>query len=212
MLFAAFVWFCLSRFPLKCLSGSGTVTDPYLIENLNITDFTSDYLIFIRDTTVYFTIQNCVLNGAYDMPGIFLHKVKHCTVFNNTIYNSRIAIRLYASNENTFSNNSLYNNSAYGITLGESHNDIISNNSVHNSNGNGIGFGTSHYNIISNNQITHYDDGVGIELYNSSKNSITNNSVSYGIHGISLFAINNSANNISNNIISYNNGWGVHLN
>ncbi len=193
-------------------SGSGTVDEPYLIENLNISGATTG-LIYIRDTTVHFTIQNCFLNGTDDEPGIFFQRVKHCTIINNTINNSRISVRLDSSSDITVSNNSISHSNAYGVGLSKCDKNIISNNSISYSEMAGIALGESYYNLITNNIVTHYHTVSGIDLYNSSKNNITKNSISHGCHGITLNGDgNNSRNIISSNIISYNDGgWGIHL-
>ncbi|MHA1814734.1 MAG: hypothetical protein ACTSX1_01920, partial [Candidatus Heimdallarchaeaceae archaeon] len=42
--------------------GTGTIGDPYRIENLNIT-VTAESAIIIRNSNVYFVIQNCYIDG-----------------------------------------------------------------------------------------------------------------------------------------------------
>ena len=63
--------------------GSGTQTDPYLIENLNISErYVSDG-IFIRDTTSYFIIQNCWISGQEY--GIYLRGIIGTGTIKNNI-------------------------------------------------------------------------------------------------------------------------------
>ena len=64
-------------------NGSGTAGDPYRIENLNI-DTIEDRGIFITDVTVYFVIQNCVID-AY-LVGIYIQNIINgrATIYKNS--------------------------------------------------------------------------------------------------------------------------------
>lgn len=193
--------------------GLGTVTKPYLIENLNITDATTN-LIFIRDTTVHFTIYDCLLNSTYGTvsEGIFLQNVKYCTIDDNIITNCNFGVRIDSSSDITVSHNFITHNKLSGIRTDFCSYITISNNSIsHNPQG-GIDLTASNYNNISNNIIFYHEGNNGIHLWNSSKNNIMGNDISHGTHGIHLHAVNNTANIISDNTFSYNSGgWGVNL-
>ncbi|MFX0126164.1 MAG: right-handed parallel beta-helix repeat-containing protein [Candidatus Hodarchaeota archaeon] len=134
--------------------GRGTLADPIRIEGYNITA-SSGSLIYIRDTTFYFRISNCFLNGmSSSIHGIYLENVIHGTIENNTIFNNR------------------YN----GIKTENSHYNIITGNTIYdNLLENGIWLLYSNHNHISNNTVfNHPSDGIRL-LLTSSNNSVINN-------------------------------------
>ncbi len=193
--------------------GSGTMNDPYVIKRLNITDTTTD-LIFIRDTTVYFTIRDCLLNSTYGTMynGIFLERVQYGTIVNNTILNCNHGVRIDSSSENTVSNNSISNHKLSGIRTDFCHHLTIANNSISHNNQGGIDLTASNDNTISNNTISHHEGNNGIHLLNSSRNNIMKNDISNGTHGIHLHYDTNAENIIVGNIFSYHSGgWAVNL-
>jgi hypothetical protein len=70
------------------VSGSGTVSDPYIIENWAI-DASGANGIDIQNTTAYFIVRNCLIeNSAISMHGgIYLNNVVNGTIENNTCEN-----------------------------------------------------------------------------------------------------------------------------
>ncbi|MHA1200605.1 MAG: hypothetical protein ACTSQF_14905, partial [Candidatus Heimdallarchaeaceae archaeon] len=68
-------------------AGTGTQSDPFIIEFLNITT-TNSYAIYIFGTNYYFIIQNCLLSSSHsEGSSIHLENVFKgtSTVFNTTI-------------------------------------------------------------------------------------------------------------------------------
>ncbi|MFW9903749.1 MAG: right-handed parallel beta-helix repeat-containing protein [Candidatus Thorarchaeota archaeon] len=200
-------------------SGSGTVNDPYIIENLNITDVTTN-LITIRDTTVYFTINNCFLNSAYGTRynGIFLRNVQYCTIIHNIITNCYSGIDIGSSNNNTIAYNSISHNNVSGIVSYDLKNSVISNNEIVNNIGTGIGgigisrgihMDSSDSNILFNNTILNNSDSGIFLAFNNNNNKIMNNTCQKNNFGIYLSS--SHKNNLSGNIVSFNSDSGILL-
>jgi len=95
-------------------TGNGTESNPYVIENLNITT-ESGYGIRITDTTKYFVIRNCLINASTE--GIYIRDVAdNTTVIENvTIIDCNYGIRLNRINEHVISNCTILNCQTYGI-------------------------------------------------------------------------------------------------
>lgn len=111
--------------------GNGSVSDPYRIENLNITT-TDDDAIIVIITSKHFIIQNCYLQAV--RYGIYLHVVSDytATLLNNTIKNTDSSgVYLLDSDGVTIANNSLINNKAdHNLYMRNCENVIIANNTV----------------------------------------------------------------------------------
>ncbi|MFX1344643.1 MAG: right-handed parallel beta-helix repeat-containing protein [Promethearchaeota archaeon] len=163
--------------------GSGTVLDPYIIENVIIDGYTNDSCITVLNSNVHFIIQNCELfNGV--KRGIWLNNTQNGIIIHNIIHD----------------------NQYQGIYLWENceWNQIL-NNEIFNHSGNGISFYMyCDYNIISENDITdNTDDGIGFFQY-CTDNVITYNNISNsGQRGISL-GILGSRTEITGNYINNN--------
>ncbi len=74
-------------------SGDGTAQNPYIIERISITD-SSQHIILINNTSIYFQIKDCILQGGsdYSFFGIYFHNVSHGSVVNTTVSNCRTGI------------------------------------------------------------------------------------------------------------------------
>jgi parallel beta-helix repeat protein len=193
-------------------TGSGTSSDPYVIEDLVI-DGGSDSCIVIENSNVYFMIKNCTLydsGSIRDMFGILLSNTKNGQLINNNCSFNQIGISLDSDcKDNTVSGNIVNSNIEYGIDLYGSSNNIIKENTV-NFNGNmGINLSpNSSYNEIVNNTVS-FNGWLGIHLNDDSTNNlIVSNNCSHNIDGISVRTLNNT---ISENYIEYNSGSGIHL-
>ncbi|MEM3738554.1 MAG: NosD domain-containing protein, partial [Thermoplasmata archaeon] len=196
--------------------GSGTQSDPYIIEGWEIDANGGSYGIWIENTTAYFVIRNCNVYGATDwwnLPGgagITLNNVTHGTLDSNKCNNSLCGIYLYRSSQyNNITNNNASGNSDIGIYLASSSNNNITNN---NASGNkyGIYLWNSSNNNITNNNASG-NSWAGIRLSSSSNNNITNNNASGNSDtGIYLWDSSNN-NNITNNNASGNSWDGIRL-
>jgi len=161
-------------------SGSGTETDPYIIENWDI-NASSANGIKIRNTDVYFIIRNCVIHASYQPSVYWVHavyfynvtngKIKNCEIYNSSGYGIYLES---SSNNNTISANQIYHNYWDGICLYSSSNNNISANQIHNNSRCGILLSSSPNNNITGNHI-HSNSWDGICLSCSSNNNITDN-------------------------------------
>ncbi|MFX1503824.1 MAG: nitrous oxide reductase family maturation protein NosD [Promethearchaeota archaeon] len=160
-------------------SGSGTIGDPYVIENVTIDGQYSRSCIEIRNSNVHFEIRNCTLyHGGYYLSifdpdaGIRLdHVTNGVLVNNNCSYNIYDGIHLFYSSGITVSENTL-NNNFKGIDLVDSDNNDISGNIIKNSIEYGIYIEWSDSNTIYNNNMTNCGIGVDGAGYAISANSI----------------------------------------
>ena len=185
-------------------TGSGTFSDPYVIEDLVIDGGGSGSCIWIENSDVYFTIENCSLYNSgvnWDDSGISLINVdngqlianiannsgirfdncKNCTISGNNVSNSNNGgIHLsYGSNNKIIGNTANY----AGISISETDNNIVSGNML---NGGGIFLGNANYTRIFNNTVEH-TDGDGISFHGSSNNNwISKNFVNNNTWGISF--------------------------
>ncbi len=161
--------------------GSGTVEDPYIIEDYNITT-TSNIGIAISCTTKYFVISNCYIDTEYY--GIYI---------NNVTDGTAIVI-----------NNTCNNNDYYGIYLDDSDSSTVANNTCTN-NQVSIYQCYSSGATITNNTCT--NNNLGIYLYYSSGATITNNTCTNNNCGIYLIASDSCL--IIYNNIRENSGYGI---
>jgi parallel beta-helix repeat protein len=177
-------------------SGSGTVGDPYIIENY-IINSSAAFGIDIRNTTAYFIIRNCVIENGITSPGAGYMGIRLSTVVNGRVENcvsrnNNYGIALYYESENNVITNNTFENSYwYGIRLENSHNNLISNNLIKNFSSSYWGIATwkDKNNILDNNTIENV--GGGIYLYDTENLKMRNNTVScrgrkLGIEGDTL--------------------------
>ena len=113
-------------------SGSGTWTNPYLIENITIDGQSIGSCIEIRNSNAYFVINNCTVytSGTTDY-GIYLNYTNNGKIINNNCSVYYAGMFLDRSNNITVLGNDISNNQ-YGIAVSFSNNTIISENSVNN--------------------------------------------------------------------------------
>ncbi len=193
--------------------GTGTVADPYIIENYDIDAHGEGNAIYIGNTTVYFVVRSCTLYNAsfHSWPystgaGIALYNVQNGKIENNTATNNYWAIFTWYSGNNSIDKNNATNNDK-GIFLYNSGNNTITNNNA-NSNNNGIHLYNSSNNTITNNNATKNGNGIYLEC-SSNNNIITkNNANSNNDYGTRLEDCSN--NTITNNTVT-NNKYGIHL-
>jgi len=209
-------------------SGSGTVDDPYIIENWTI-DASVTHGIWIEDTSAYFVIRNCLVeNGGGNYHGIYLNNVINGRIDNNTCLNNNYGIYIYSDSDGdvTLENNTCEGNSNSGIYLSYSSlsNATIRNNTCsNNSNGYGIYIYSDYSldNAIIENNICESNSNYGIyiecyPLYSATlrNNSCLNNS-NYGIYLYSdgTYVEDQTSENaiVENNTCSNNSNYGIYL-
>ncbi|HEC38604.1 MAG TPA: hypothetical protein ENI29_10235, partial [bacterium] len=123
------------------ISGGGTFSNPYVIENVTITDTFAGYPIWIKNSIgVYFIIKNVTASSSWAFPflgGIILTNVSNGYLINNNFSNNAgSGIVLDGSYNNTIEGNNLNENDYHGIMLSDNSDDntivanTITNNSV----------------------------------------------------------------------------------
>ncbi|MHA1375597.1 MAG: Loki-CTERM sorting domain-containing protein [Promethearchaeota archaeon] len=113
-------------------SGSGTWTNPYVIENVTINGQNVGSCIEIRNSNAYFVVNNCTLySSGTTNYGIYLNYTNNGKIINNNCSVYYFGMFLDRSNNITVLGNDISNNQ-YGIAVSFSNNTIISENSVNN--------------------------------------------------------------------------------
>jgi len=113
--------------------GNGSATNPYRIQNLNIT--TTDFAcIWVKNTTCHFIIKNCLFTSSVDayifnqlIGTITLTNVSNGEVVGNHIVDSYNAVSGYGLSNCSISDNS-FSVSYSGVILSYSNTTMISNN------------------------------------------------------------------------------------
>jgi parallel beta-helix repeat protein len=202
------------------VSGSGTYSDPYIIENISIDAAGSRSGITISESNVYFEINNCTLtNSSTFYAGIQLINVTNGAILNNNLSSNYNGISLAVNSlNNTISGNFIERNTNNGISLGTSPNNNISKNYILSNGYDGINLDDSDNNTIIENIIenhtNHFND-FGIYFFVSmfnlvSYNNITNNSGgAYDNMGNSNSIIKNNITFSDYNGISTDLSWGL---
>ena len=186
-------------------TGSGTYSDPYVIENLVIDIGGPGNNIEIEDSNVYFKIENCTIyNSGVNIigdKGITLVNVTNGIMTNNTITSIYDGIYVGQKSYNIIlSGNKVNNNSNYGIYVWYSTNINVSGNIVNNNGNDGLYLhDNSKDNIITGNTINSNND-VGIYILYSNDNIITGNIISNN-NDDGIFIRGSNTNTVSGNIL-----------
>ena len=144
--------------------GTGTQTNPYRLENLNITSDSSNYGINISDTTVHFIIKNCIIKAK--QVGIWISWISYGTadIRDNIIQgHDSYGIDLWGAPGTIIQNNTVNSNDLNGINCIDSDNLLISDNVINKNNKNGISVRFSDDVVVQDNFCE--DNLVGIEIY-----------------------------------------------
>jgi parallel beta-helix repeat protein len=191
------------------VGGSGTITNPYIIENLRIYSRTATNIggfIYIRNTTAHFVIRNCyVYDGLYSSShGILLENVRNGRIENVVSGGNYFGIYLLNSSNNIVTNCSIRNN-YLNMWISNSDNNTISNCTFKNSEY-GVCVLNSNNNIIE--KCTIRDDLRGIEVHNSRHNVFEKCVIKRNCEG---FYITSSDSNIIRDCdIENNRGYGIY--
>ncbi|MHA2292890.1 MAG: NosD domain-containing protein, partial [Candidatus Hodarchaeales archaeon] len=192
--------------------GDGSESNPYLIENYDITipvkkgrgkKRVPDAVICISNiTTVHFKIQyNTFTNYNGEIDGVALWKVEtKSSILNNYIYSFYRGISIWHSDYITIDNNDIHDTGT--LT------SISSQNMQLKIAGTTGGFGLSHgifldpsdHNIITNNRISGYS-GSGVYLLESSYNDLIGNIIDNNEGGEGIFLNDSSYNTVTENNI-----------
>ena len=167
-------------------SGSGTWSDPYIIENVIIDGLGSGNCININNSNIFFIIRNCmVYNSGMGMDFTFEAGIKLINTNNGTLINNNCSnnagngISLINCINNTILENTVNNNGQYGILLyNYCDNNTVSGNTASNNDDSGLYLRKDCDNdIISGNQIKDNQNyGLKIATNDSQNNLIYYNS------------------------------------
>ncbi|TFF90389.1 MAG: hypothetical protein EU548_03260, partial [Promethearchaeota archaeon] len=109
-------------------SGSGTWADPYLISDLTFNKYSSENGIIIRDSDVYFLIENCTLINFDEGSGLYLLYTSNGKLIGNNCTANNIGISVFYGQNNTLIGNDLSVNDHTGIFIKNSNNNTIVQN------------------------------------------------------------------------------------
>ena len=187
--------------------GSGTVGNPYIIENYVISASGANG-ITIQNTTAYFIVRNCLVeNGGSTYNGIYLENVANGRIENNICSNNIYGIYLESSSYDNLTSNTCKNNGC-GIYLRSSSYDNLTSNICSN-NIYGIYLeSSSHDNLTANTCENNAD--TGIDWITSTDGNLTSNICENNIYGIYLYYSDNNI--LDNNTCSNNSQYGIRLN
>ena len=188
--------------------GSGTVSDPYVIEGWEIS-WGASFGISITSADVHFVIHDCYVHDiGMSGVGFYCSRCSNGTVKDCIFANDYEGIVLQLSGNNYLVNNSCSGPCYCGIDVaGSDNNSLINNNCSKCYDGIGL-WGSSNNTLINNNCSGNYFDGMILDV--SSNNTISNNTCSNNSDGIELLYSTNN-NTVSNNTCCSNKGRGIHL-
>ena len=163
-------------------NGDGSIENPWIIENLSITNTSyvyanggvGYYCIFIQDTSDYFIIRNCYISNINSISGLHLYNVSNCIIENNKIENMNRGIRFYNSENIIIKNNTVQGHKEAGISLTYLTDSIITNNTIQNNQICGLCLGYS-TNIIIDNNLIQNNQKYGVTFSDINSTRICNN-------------------------------------
>lgn len=191
---------------LVASNGSGTINDPFIIENHNITS--SGIGIKITGVSKGFIIRKCIINSFDHCISIGESYVEYSKIEDNLLLsNNSIGITIYDTNEILIDKNEIIALNDIAINIRECNNTIIQNNNC----SGGILVNYSNFTDIYNN--TCFFGFNGIKAYKSdNSNIIENKLLSNSNNGIEMLdssncylVKNNCSKNGNDGIRSYHN-------
>ena len=185
------------------LSGDGTLTSPYIIENFVINASTR-HGISIHSTNAYLIIKNCTIESCFcccDYNGINIDNASNIHISNNLLSNTQNGIRLFNSSNNNALSGNTANNNYKGISLSHSSNFNTLSGNTANNNSWGIELFSSINNTLSRNTAKNNNYGIDVNHW-SNNNTLSRNSANSNSVGISL--THSHTNTISGNIVNNN--------
>ena len=173
--------------PNGVTGGSGTPSDPYIIEGWEI-NASSDHGIEIRFTDVHFVIRNVHIHSgnSTSMSGIVLNNVANALVENVTAWDNNIGIYLSYSTNVSIVGAELTDNGGRGVGFVHSSNSTVSSSTISRNRGEGLHLASQSDNNTFIDNAVEDNELDGIPLGFSHNNTFVNNTISsngrYGIH------------------------------
>ncbi|MFX1419000.1 MAG: right-handed parallel beta-helix repeat-containing protein [Promethearchaeota archaeon] len=165
---------CSATETSNLFKGSGTFSDPYIIEDLVIDGGGNGTGITISSKKDYVRVENCTIINCEI--GINIHLGCNVTIINNNCSYNEIGISLNnTSLNNTIINNILNFNDFAGIYMEKCYNNTINTNVI-NYNLYGIWLSDSDNNSIQDNLLKN-NEIYGVNFIGGSNNLISNNSM-----------------------------------
>ncbi len=199
--------------------GNGTAEDPYIISGYSIDAHGAGAAIYIGNTTVYFTIENCYLHNAsyHSWPyaggaGIILYNVTNAHVINNTLtQNEKQGLHFVYSHNSTAENNHA-NETKIGFSADRSSNITFLSNLADNLSSSlsgifGFSFNSSSNITLENDTCIHSQE-YGVYITYSQYITMVNCTFSYnGEDGVKIYKSDHFL--FINSNCSYNTGDGI---
>ena len=165
--------------------------------------------IIIEKSNITIDGKGYICQGSGGGEGFTLSSINNVTIINTNITNYHNGVHLvFASDGNTFSNNTITNNIYDGIYLDSSGGNTFSNNTINHNDDGGVRLISSFNNKFSNNILTDNDAGIRLN-FASDNNTFSNNAITHNDDGVHLAY--SSGNTFSSNAITHNYYDGVHL-
>lgn len=207
-------------------SGSGTESDPYVIENcvINASNSPSSNGVFIVNSkNEYYQVRNCTVTNAADA-GIWIENSSRGEVVDNTLFDNTYGVMLYFySIDNVISENNIFRSESAIYLSSYCQRNLISNNYINDSSyGMRLQFNYNSFNNITKNTIA-FSQSHGIYSSSSNNLSISENEIFestnqaiylgasdsciilkntiYSNHHNAIFLFGSNLNSISQNII-----------
>ncbi|MDD1772371.1 MAG: carboxypeptidase regulatory-like domain-containing protein [Methanomassiliicoccales archaeon] len=222
------------------ITGSGTSTDPYIIDSLfiNATGYTCG--MFIGNTTAYLTISDCLIEGAsgsmYEYynhgDGICLYNVSNVNVQGNEFNASTYGLFVVYSDNVTISENyahdleyvgyyalsstyltfqgNLCHDSSTGMAASYIDHGWFMDNALMNNTNDGLSIVNSNYLEIVNNTVID-NARVGLNLYVCAHNVITDNNCSSNDNYGLLLDYETTDSVVERNLVSSNYMYGIYV-
>jgi len=196
-------------------AGSGTIGDPYLIENLEIDATGYGAAIYVGNTTSYFKVQNCSLSFADRLSwpyhlgaGLILYNVANAAVMNNNLTsNHDYGVYVYGAHGTVLTGN-LCEGSAQGVSLLYSDDCQIFSNELRGNGYAGLFLQNSNHNYIGENDLSSNTD---YDIYVSAYTGLTSsNNYIYG-NRCNDTPVSICLDNAQRNIVQANRGTGNNI-
>jgi len=188
--------------------GNGTEADPFVIDGLNITDYST--CISISNVRAVFKIQNCILTGSSNGYGISLYNTSYSTINNCIVNSKRYGFWLSTCYNCTLIGNSAIGQSYSGFHLYKSTNCTITHNVAVSSGQNTFDISDSVHISLQGNS-ANYSNEYGYYLDNASYTRLDDNQAWENNYGSFKLEYSNNCVMFNNSISGDSSGHGIQM-